>query len=106
MLGVPKALSACSTKYAPMPCLNMAIDSGPCTAAISFIRFAVKSSASPQVTDFHSSRPRSPTRSSGVRSRSGSSQAPMPPVPRVHSRPRESGSSGLPSTFQSLPSRT
>jgi len=43
---------------------------------------------------------------SGERRRSGSVCAPMPPVPRGQRRPRQSGSSGLPSIFQSWPSRT
>ena len=43
-----------------------------------------------------------PVRMSGAFSRSGSKCAPMPPVPRGHSLPRDNGSCGLPSIFHSL----
>ena len=64
------------------------------------------SRASSQVTSVHLSSPRTLARSSGARSLSVSKCAPTPPVPRGHRRPRERGSSGLPSIFQSTPSRT
>ncbi len=106
LFGEPKALSVCLRNVPPMPCENSATASGPYVALIAFIFSATTFSASSHVTAVHSSSPRFCRRTSGVRSRSGSKCAPTPPVPRGQRRPRLSGSSGLPSIFQSFPSLT
>ncbi len=104
--GEPKALSVCFRKPAPMPWLKRASASGPCSALIFSMRSATRPRASSQVTSVHFSWPRTLARTSGVLRRSASKCAPTPPVPRGQSRPRDSGSSGLPSIFQRTPSRT
>ena len=106
MFGLPYALSVCLRNVPPMPWLKSAIASGPCSALIFCMRSATCPSASSQVTSTHASSPRALWRISGARRRSGSKWAPMPPVPRGQSRPRDSGSSGWPVIFQSRPSRT
>ena len=55
------------------------------------------SSASGQVTSWNLPSPRSPVRSMGERSRSGSYMNETPPWPRAQSMPRLFGSAGLPS---------
>ena len=104
--GEPKALRVCFRNVPPMPWLKRATASGPCSALIFSIFSATWPSASSQVTSVHFSSPRTLARRSGARRRSGSKWAPTPPVPRGQRRPRERGSSGLPSTFQRTPSRT
>ena len=89
-----------------MPWLKRATASGPYSALIFSIFSATWPRASSQVTSVHFSSPRTLARSSGERTRSGSKWAPTPPVPRGQRRPRESGSSGLPSIFHRTPSLT
>ncbi len=105
-LTTPYALSVCLRKFPPRPWLKRATASGPYSALISCSFSATWPSASSQVTSVHFSSPRTLARRSGARRRSVSKWAPTPPVPRGHRRPRESGSSGLPSIFQRTPSRT
>ena len=105
-LTAPYAFRVCLRKFPPRPWLKRATASGPYSALIFCSFSATWERASSHVTSVHFSSPRTLARRRGARSRSVSKWAPTPPVPRGHSRPSESGSSGLPSIFQRTPSRT
>ena len=105
--AMPKALSVCLRKVPPMPWLKSAIASGPCSRLdLLHLLGDVAERLVPGDLGPLLLAARRCARSSGARSRSGSKCAPTPPVPRGQSRPRESGSSGLPSIFHRTPSRT